>query len=284
MVRIMLLDLLVEPRTFGLPGILEFLRPFAKLGDVECLLISPQVQKSFPDSPSMKTADRGDFGFWHEEVEFFAQKILPLAGNSVNFRRIITPDSSHFSEWFDNCQIDAFLATGSPRNLSSPEPWMATAQDLFVGLYERECPTLGICFGHQLLSLALGGSLERADHFSNGVWDVKLTEMGREDELFRGVENPVGVFTHQDHIVKISRQLVHLATAKETQFAAVRACRDGQLLPLWGTQFHCEATAELFDRNLRLGWMNSEVRRIFRGNHSGAIILQNFADFVNRVL
>ena len=44
-------------------------------------------------------------------------------------------------------------------------------------------PTLGICFGHQLLCHALGATIERAESLSSGIWDLNLTDDGENDEL-----------------------------------------------------------------------------------------------------
>ena len=44
-------------------------------------------------------------------------------------------------------------------------------------------PTLGICFGHQLLCHSYGGKVERHDSLSSGIWELELTKIGKEDKL-----------------------------------------------------------------------------------------------------
>ena len=40
-------------------------------------------------------------------------------------------------------------------------PWLAPTRALLADAVEREVPTLGVCLGHQLAGVALGGRVER---------------------------------------------------------------------------------------------------------------------------
>src|SRR5690606_25413737 len=54
-------------------------------------------------------------------------------------------------------EVAGVVVTGSPARIADQSPWMRRAQDALVDLVERGVPVLGICFGHQLLGMALGG-------------------------------------------------------------------------------------------------------------------------------
>ena len=59
-------------------------------------------------------------------------------------------------------ECDAYLITGSPRSVYEDLPWIARLQD-----FVREChcagkPLVGICFGHQVIARALGGTVGNA--------------------------------------------------------------------------------------------------------------------------
>lgn len=53
--------------------------------------------------------------------------------------------------------------TGSKADSFGDDPWIQTLKAYLLKLYERGDKLLGVCFGHQLLALVLGGKAERAD-------------------------------------------------------------------------------------------------------------------------
>lgn len=61
----------------------------------------------------------------------------------------------------DEC--DAWLTSGSRRSAYEEEGWIDDLRELIVELAAQRRPHAGICFGHQLTALALGGDVRRAD-------------------------------------------------------------------------------------------------------------------------
>src|SRR3990167_8216218 len=64
------------------------------------------------------------------------------------------PDSEHY---------DAYLVTGSKADSFGSDPWIETLKSYLLERYAHGDKLLGICFGHQLLALLLGGKAERAE-------------------------------------------------------------------------------------------------------------------------
>ena len=63
----------------------------------------------------------------------------------------------------DPAEQDAWLISGSRASVYDDEPWLADLLGLVVRLSAAGAPMVGICFGHQVLAQALGGSVEPAD-------------------------------------------------------------------------------------------------------------------------
>ncbi len=70
----------------------------------------------------------------------------------------------------DDERFDAYLVTGSKADSFGPDPWIQTLKTFLLDRYERGDKLLGVCFGHQLLALLLGGKAERAARA--GAWGI----------------------------------------------------------------------------------------------------------------
>lgn len=98
-------------------------------------------------------------------------------------------------------RIGGVIVTGSAESLTIPRPWMVRAGRWLVDV-ARTTPVLGVCFGHQLLAVALGGAVERRPAGPEvGTAEVELTTAGRRDPLFAGLTSPLPVQqNHEDQV------------------------------------------------------------------------------------
>jgi GMP synthase-like glutamine amidotransferase len=110
-------------------------------------------------------------------------------------------------------------------------------------LVERQVPTLGICFGHQLIAEVYGGAVTH-DHAQKkaGTHEVRLTGAGADDVLF-GPLAPAfeAQYAHRDSITRPPLGAVVLAEGGSCRFAALRY---GQ--KCYTVQFHPELVAQDF--------------------------------------
>lgn len=58
---------------------------------------------------------------------------------------------------FDEC--DAYVTSGSKFGVNDGLPWIDALQDCIARMWEQGTPLVGICFGHQLMAKALGGTV-----------------------------------------------------------------------------------------------------------------------------
>jgi GMP synthase (glutamine-hydrolysing) len=123
------------------------------------------------------------------------------------------------------CKSDLIVALGSPRGVNDEAAWIAREREIVRRAIDAGVPTIGICFGAQLIASACGGTVAPSGRRYAG-WYANDTV---PDEVWRGpwlrwhgdaIEPPPGAQT--------------LATADGT----VQAFQTGRAL---GVQFHPEA-------------------------------------------
>ncbi len=131
------------------------------------------------------------------------------------------------------------ILTGSAARIADQSSWMLRVQERLQALVEERVPIFGICFGHQLLGVALGGRsgpnpLGReigTATFSLAVDDPLLGEAPRSF--------PVAT-THLDSVLELPPEAVALGSTPGEPQAAIRFGARA-----WGVQFHPEFDAEV---------------------------------------
>jgi GMP synthase-like glutamine amidotransferase len=98
--------------------------------------------------------DGSDFARrWPRDGEKFRALLQPLRPD-WSFEAIQVKDNV-FPDQLD--RFDGFVITGSPASAGANEPWIVKLIELIREIDRKKRPTIGICFGHQLIGRALGG-------------------------------------------------------------------------------------------------------------------------------
>lgn len=69
----------------------------------------------------------------------------------------------------DECE--GYVTTGSRYGVNDGLPWIAALRDFVVDLHVARHKLVGICFGHQMMAVALGGEVHKSDK----GWGVGLS-------------------------------------------------------------------------------------------------------------
>ena len=135
------------------------------------------------------------------------------------------------------------VLSGGPASvyqLDAPKP----PEDVTRLLLGGTVPVLGICYGMNVLNVALGGEVERSSHKEFGPADLRI---GRVDPLLAIGGRTTRVWmSHGDKVVRLAPGLDTLATSDNSPYAAFRH-RDQ---PLYGVQFHPEVTHTIEGREM----------------------------------
>ncbi|MFB6108232.1 MAG: type 1 glutamine amidotransferase [Haloplanus sp.] len=150
--------------------------------------------------------------------------------------------------------VEGVVLTGSAAGVYEAEtrPWIEEEAAYVCDLLDRGVPLLGICFGHQLVNVALGGRVERC---STTAGLVRATF--DDDPLFGGVE-PVVPVVHGDHVIERGEGMERIATAAHCPTFATRH----RSAPVWTVQYHPELRPDLARERFEpeFGWETNGLR------------------------
>ncbi|MBF8223330.1 glutamine amidotransferase [Halomonas sp. 328] len=136
-------------------------------------------------------------------------------------------------------EVDGLYLTGSHSMVSEAEPWSEALKPWLVEAQERNLAMLGVCYGHQLMASAFGGTVDyHPAGRESGTRAVTLTPAGREDALLGALpERFPAQLTHAQSVLEAPRDAVVLA---RNAHDAHQALRYGPRQ--WSLQFHPEFT------------------------------------------
>ncbi len=124
---------------------------------------------------------------------------------SRNFRRELAADLAEFDvvagqlpAGFD---YDGAVVTGSAASVYWDEPWIDALLSWVREAVDRGLPHLGVCYGHQVLAEALGGTVE-----AMGAYEIGYNEVRRvgDSRLLADLPDEFVVFTtHRDAVTEL---------------------------------------------------------------------------------
>jgi GMP synthase (glutamine-hydrolysing) len=138
----------------------------------------------------------------------------------------------HDSSWEDVERLNpkAVILSGGPASV-----YEEGAPQLPEWVLEQNLPTLGICYGMQLLAHALGGRVEPADHREYGPAELQIDDSGEALGIFGGLPSGLNVWmSHGDHIQQMPEGFSILGWSVNSPIAAMG---NGRQI---GLQFHPE--------------------------------------------
>ena len=116
-------------------------------------------------------------------------------------------------------QFDAYLVTGSKADSFANDPWIVTFRAYLRERFEQGDVLIGICFGHQILALVLGGDTQRCSKgWGLGVHRYRLEY---KPEWLPSTENEFQLLiSHRDQVTALPAGAALLASSDFCENAA----------------------------------------------------------------
>jgi GMP synthase-like glutamine amidotransferase len=139
----------------------------------------------------------------HGSFPHMFERLIGQADSSASFATVRLVDGEALP---DPAGLDAILITGSAAGVYDDLDWIAPLERFVRAAHDARIPLVGICFGHQLIAQALGGTVRKSEKgwgigrhvydvaSGNGVIDGDKTAIAcsHQDQV---IEPPAGATT-----------------------------------------------------------------------------------------
>lgn len=126
--------------------------------------------------------------------------------------------------------FDAYVVSGSKHSVYEDLPWIQESKAFLLRLKQLGIPMFGICFGHQLMAEAFGGTVEK----SPKGWGAGI------DRYQMGEQQHDVLVVHQDQVVVLPEEAKVIGQSAHCEYGVLEYGFAAQ-----STQFHPEFTPEL---------------------------------------
>ncbi len=217
------------------------------------------------------------------ETDFLRPELIDqYQGYGQMFERLFAqqPIAAEFSRYnvvdgqypADDEQFDAYLITGSKADSFGTDPWIQTLKAYLLDRYQRGDKLLGICFGHQLLALLLGGKAERATQgWGVGIHDYQVA--AHAPWMSPAVDELTMLISHQDQVTQLPPDAVVVASSEFCPFAAYQL--NDQVLCFQGhPEFihdYSRALLDLRQQHLGEATYNAGIASLDRQHHGTTV-------------
>ena len=182
-------------------------------------------------------------------------------------------------------ETSGVVITGSHAMVTDHEKWSEQTAAWIPGVIASEVPLLGICYGHQLLAHALGGSIYASPTgIEIGTVEVAFQSEAAADPLLKNLPSRIKVHaSHTQSVARLPQNAVLLASNDNEPHHAFVVGKTA-----WGLQFHPEFDAEImrtyideFAESIRSNGQNPEaLKQSVQETPYSRFILKRFAEIV----
>ncbi len=153
------------------------------------------------------------------------------------------------------------IFTGGPNSVTDDGAPMCDAR-----LFDAGIPVLGICYGGQLMSVMLGGSVKRAEHREYGKTNIRYNT---DSALFKGLDaDSVCWMSHTYYVDNAPKGFDVIASTPSCEVAAFCDSIRG----LYGVQFHPEVVHTRFGNEILRNFLYEVCHA------SGGWTMENYVD------
>ena len=159
---------------------------------------------------------------------------------------------------FDESYYDAWIITGSAYSVIDNTQLIINLKDKIKYASENSIYILGICFGHQIVSSALGGNvIKNPKGWELGSYKLTLNNNGLSSRLFNDVDpDDIFYFSHEDVVSKLPSSATELAS--NDMGLQSFSINDR----IYGVQFHPEFTFDIMEQYVNIRYQKGVISKL----------------------
>jgi len=133
--------------------------------------------------------------------------------------------------------VRGLILSGGPLNVYETKKVKFNSKIL-----KLKIPVLGICFGHQIISKALGGKIKKSKNREFGLTQIKRIKNSKLTKNFFTKKGTNKVWmSHSDQVVKLPKNFKAIASSENSKLCII----ENKINNFFGIQFHPEVTHTL---------------------------------------
>ncbi|MCO4795207.1 MAG: hypothetical protein KC493_15930 [Bacteriovoracaceae bacterium] len=186
----------------------------------------------------------------------------------------------HSPSWFgiESLRVDkpkAWIIFGSYSNVEDKYPWQLNLQSFMQEQILKGVPTLGICFGHQLMADAFGAKVVKnsKDKCLSGPREVKVlrSHMGLKKN-----EAITMMTQHRFHLKNLPKDFIHIGESKNCKYDIIAH----RSLPYISYQGHPEASRHFIESNMEKPASKQDIEMM---NQGGDYVISRFFESMSQI-
>ena len=187
---------------------------------------------------------------------------------------------SYNNEDFNESEYDAWIITGSAFSVIDNTQWIIKLKEKIKYAEQNSIYVLGICFGHQIISAALGGKVvKNPKGWELGSYSLSLNSKGHSSALFKNINsNDNFYFSHEDVVLELPSNAEELANNK---MGLQSFHIDNKI---FGVQFHPEFTFDIMEQYVKIRFQKGVISQLNPVNESKTSykVITNFIEICKR--
>jgi GMP synthase-like glutamine amidotransferase len=135
-------------------------------------------------------------------------------------------------------QFDGYVITGSPASANGRDAWIEKLMMFIREIDAQKIPTIGVCFGHQAIAQALGGTVSK----NPGGWGfgISQTDFIQHESWMEPDLKTISLYAaHNEQVTKLPENAIVLGSSA---FCPVGSYKIGK--HIFTTEYHPEMTPE----------------------------------------